>query len=641
MIKKNSLSFRIISRVLLITISLFVLILTGYYYYARNIIRESTRENAIQLAGNLVGKIDQILQPMEKIPEMFAATMELGVFDPDSLMPVLEIILKRNHNVYGTAIAFEPDYFPEKGLYQMFYAYREGNEIKTMMLGDRNYDYFYMDWYQIPATLREPYWSEPYFDEGAGNILMSTYSVPFYCNKRGKRQLAGIATVDLELEWLTDIVSEVKFFESGYAFMISRNGVAVTHPDKTQIMNSSAYSIAEEWNAPILREIGRELLQGISRFREYHIPGRDKQWIYYRNLNSNLWSIGVVYPEKEMYASLQQMNTILIVLIAAGLLLLTGIIGGTVNRLAAPLGLFAKSARIIAQGNFDVKLPPVKSNDEMQELHSAFTHMQNQLAQYVEHLKETTAAKEKIESELRIAREIQLSMIPHTFPPFPDLPQITLFAMLKSAKEVGGDLYDFFVIDRNKFCFAIGDVSGKGVPASLFMAVTRTLLRSISDKEKSASAIMEALNKSLAFNNESSMFVTFFLGILDLGNGMLSYANAGHNPPVLIRKDGKVTLFESANAIPLGLFEDFSYPESQIKMQAGDVIFAYTDGVNEAENENMMLFGEKQMLRILEQSSVHAEPMELIKRMEQAIEEHVHGFPQSDDITMMTIKYND
>jgi len=641
MIKKNSLSFRIISRVLLITISLFVLILTGYYYYARSIIRESTRENAIQLAGNLVGKIDQILQPMEKIPEMFAATMELGVFDPDSLMPVLEIILKRNHNVYGTAIAFEPDYFPEKGLYQMFYAYREGDEIKTMMPGGRDYEYFYMDWYQIPAMLGEPHWSEPYFDEGAGNILMATYSVPFYCHREGRRQLAGIATVDLELEWLTDIVSEVKFFESGYAFMISRNGVAVTHPDKTQIMNSSAYSIAEEWNAPILREIGRELLQGISRFREYHIPGRDKQWIYYRNLNSNLWSIGVVYPEKEMYASLQQMNTILIVLIAAGLLLLTGITGGTVNRLAAPLGLFAKSARIIAQGNFNVKLPPVKSRDEMQELHSAFTHMQNQLAQYVEHLKETTAAKEKIESELRIAREIQLSMIPHTFPPFPDLPQITLFAMLKSAKEVGGDLYDFFVIDRNKFCFAIGDVSGKGVPASLFMAVTRTLLRSISDKEKSASAIMEALNKSLAFNNESSMFVTFFLGILDLGNGMLSYANAGHNPPVLIRKGGKVKVFESANAIPLGLFEDFSYPESQIKLQAGDVIFAYTDGVNEAENESMMLFGEKQMLRILEQSSVHAEPMELIKRMEQAIEEHVHGFPQSDDITMMTIKYND
>jgi len=641
MIKKNSLSFRIITRILLVTISLFILILTGYYYYTRNIIRESTRENAIQLAGNLVGKIDQILQPLEKIPQMVAATMELGVLNTDSLIPILEVILKRNPNIYGTSVAFEPNYLPEKGEYHMLYAHREGDKIVTMVLGGKEYDYFYMDWYQTPAMLREPYWSEPYFDDGAGNILMATYSVPFYCQKGGRRQFAGIVTIDIELEWLTDIITEVKIFESGYTFMISRNGVALTHPDKTNIINQSAYSIAEEWNAPILREMGRDLLQGISRFREYQIPGRDKQWIYYRNLNSNLWSIGVIYPEKEMFASLHQLNTILIILIVAGLLLLSGIIAGMVNQLAAPLESFATSARKIAEGNFNVKLPPVKSKDEMRELHNAFTHMQDQLAQYVENLKETTAAKEKIESELRIAREIQLSMIPHTFPPFPDLPQITLYATLKSAKEVGGDLYDFFVLDQNKFCFAIGDVSGKGVPASLFMAVTRTLLRSISDKEKSAAAIMEALNKSLAFNNESNMFVTFFLGILDLNKGILSYSNAGHNPPVLIKKGGEVQLFETAKAIPLGLFEDFSYTESQLKMQTGDMIFAFTDGVNEAENEKNVLFGDKQMLRILEQSSIHANPKDLIKKMEQAIEEHVQGFPQSDDITMMTIKYNE
>ncbi len=641
MIKKNSLSFRIITRTLLVTISLFVMILTGYYFYARKIILESTQENAIQLAGNLVGRIDQTLQPMEKIPQMLAATLELGVFNPDSLLPVLEEILKRNQNIYGTCIAFQPYFLHGKGEYHMLYAHREGEKIETMILGGEDYDYFYMDWFQIPSMLSEPYWSEPYYDEGAGNILMATYSAPFYCIRSGKRQLAGIATVDIELDWLTNMVNEIKIFESGYAFMISRNGVAITHPDRTQIMNNSIYSIAEEWNAPILREIGRDLSQGMSRFREYQISGRDKQWIYYRNLNSNLWSIGVIYPEKEMFASLYQMNTILIILIIAGLLLLTVIISGTIDRLAAPLSVFASSARQIAEGNFNVKLPPVKSRDEIKELHNSFTHMQNQLAEYVEHLKETTAAKEKIESELRIAREIQLAMIPHTFPPFPDLPQITLFAMLKSAKEVGGDLYDFFIIDQNKFCFAIGDVSGKGVPASLFMAVTRTLLRSISDKEKSASAIMEALNRSLAFNNESSMFVTFFLGVLDLNTGILSYANAGHNPPVLIRKSGKIETIESVTAIPLGLFDDFSYSESQIKLHSGDIIYAYTDGVNEAENESHDLFGEKQMISILEEASLQANPRELVKRMEQALEEHVRGYPQSDDITMMTIMYNE
>ncbi len=639
MIKRQSLSFRIITRVLAVTILLFVVILTGYYYYSRDLIKESTRSHAIGLAGNVVGKIEDVLQPMEKIPQMLAATLEMGLFPEDSLFSALKTIVKRNPEIYGTCIAFEPYHFPQKGQYNMLYAYRKQDSIVTVNLGSEEYDYFYMDWYQIPSMLKTPYWSEPYYDEGAGNIMMATYSVPFYCLRAGERRFAGIVTVDLELEWLTDIVSEVRIFETGYVFMISRKGVAVTHPVKSYIMNSSIFSISEDWNAPILREIGRELFRGESKFREYNIQGRPKQWIYYRNLNSNLWSIGVIFPDSEMFASLRQMNSMFILFIAAGLVLLTIIIGGTVNRLASPLTHFAASARTIAEGNFDVKLPPVKSRDEMLELHNAFSHMQLELARYVENLKETTAAKEKIESELRIAREIQMSMIPHSFPPFPDLPQVSLFAMLKSAKEVGGDLYDFFILDKNKFCFAIGDVSGKGVPASLFMAVTRTLLRSIADKTKTVRSITRILNDSLAMNNDSCMFVTFFLGILDLNDGSVKYTNAGHNPPALIRNDGEVTLLETTKSIPLGLNEDFFFEERTMKLSHGDKLFLYTDGVSEAENEQFNLFGEEKMLASLKKLNP-ANPKDLIIGMEAEIEQHVAGYPQSDDITMMTIMYN-
>jgi len=185
----------------------------------------------------------------------------------------------------------------------------------------------------------------------------------------------------------------------------------------------------------------------------------------------------------------------------------------------APITEFAKSARIIAEGDFEGKLPKVVSKDELLELHNSFTHMQQELAKYVENLRDATAAKEKIESELRIARDIQLSMIPSTFPPYPDLPQVDLFAFLKSVREVGGDLYDFFLIDKTKFCFPIGDVSGKGVPASLYMAVTRTLLRTIADKVQSQGEIVNILNKSLTANKTNNMFVTFFLGIIDLETG--------------------------------------------------------------------------------------------------------------------------
>jgi sigma-B regulation protein RsbU (phosphoserine phosphatase) len=323
-----------------------------------------------------------------------------------------------------------------------------------------------------------------------------------------------------------------------------------------------------------------------------------------------------------------------------GLSLLTFFTVKIINSITAPLSKFAESARLIAEGNFNVRLPEIKTEDEMRELFNSFSYMQKELDQYMINLKDTTTAKEKIESELRIAREIQMAMIPHIFPPFPDLPQVDVFAVLKSAKEVGGDLYDFFVIDGNKFCFAIGDVSGKGVPASLYMAVTRTLVRSISDRETSPSGIVSSLNRSLSLNNESSMFVTFFLGVLDLFTGVVTYCNAGHNPPVIIRADGETVMLNNTTSIPAGLFEDAAYGELSLKLESGDKIFLYTDGVSEAEDVENVLFGENNLMKILRENATDS-PKSLIRKMEEALMKHVKGHTQSDDITMLTIVYNE
>jgi len=640
--KKTTLSYHIIRNVLLFCIGLFLVIFSVYYYFTRNTIRDTTRENAIFLANHTVNRIEQVLTPAEKIPEIVAKMLESAFLRKDSLIPFMKSMLSVNKNVYGSIIAYEPDYFPEQGMYFAPYVCRQGDTIYSSVLGDKNYEYFYMDWYQIPKMTNAPYWSEPYFDEGGGNVLMTTYSVPFYTYKEGKRTFSGIVTVDISLEWLTEIMSQVKILNSGYAFLLSRNGVIIAHPNKDYVMNQTIFTIAKENNQPAMRETGRNMIQGKSNFESAGFRSKwksGKLWINYATLPSSHWSIGVIYPDEEMFASLHKINIILVVLILIGLSLLSFVIYKIVNNLTSPLKHFAESARLIAAGNFNVRLPEIKTEDEMKELHNSFSYMQKELGEYIVNLKDTTAAKEKIESELRIAKEIQMSMIPHIFPPFPDLPQIDVFAVLKSAKEVGGDLYDFFVIDGNKFCFAIGDVSGKGVPASLFMAVTRTLVRSISDKEFSPSVIVGTLNKSISQNNESSMFVTFFLGVLDLSNGELKYTNAGHNPPVIIKKNKEAVMFEKTKFIPVGLFEDFEYGESTLKLETGDKIFLYTDGVSEAENCENELFGDGTIMDIIGRN-VTAPPRELIHKMEEGISAHVNGFTQSDDITMMTIVYN-
>ncbi|OFY38402.1 MAG: hypothetical protein A2X18_02725 [Bacteroidetes bacterium GWF2_40_14] len=640
--KKTTLSRHIIRNVLLFCIALFLVTFSVYYYFTRNTIRETTRENAIFLANNTVNRIEQVLTPAEKIPEIVAKMLESAFLSKDSLIPFLKSMLSINKNVYGSIIAYEPDYFPEQGMYFAPYVCRQGDTIHSVVLGDKNYEYFYMDWYQIPKMTNAPYWSEPYFDEGGGNVLMTTYSVPFYTYKDGKRTFSGIVTVDISLEWLTEIMSQVKILNTGYAFLLSRNGVIITHPNKDYVMNQTIFTIAKENNQPAMRETGRNMIQGKSNFESAGFRSKwkaGKLWINYAALPSSHWSIGVIYPDDEMFASLHKINIILLILILVGLSMLSFVIYKIVNKLTSPLKHFAASARLIAAGNFNVHLPEIKTEDEMKELHNSFSFMQKELGDYIVTLKDTTTAKEKIESELRIAKEIQMSMIPHIFPPFPDLPQIDVFAVLKSAKEVGGDLYDFFVIDGNKFCFAIGDVSGKGVPASLFMAVTRTLVRSISDKESSPSVIVGTLNKSISLNNESSMFVTFFLGVLDLSNGELKYTNAGHNPPVIIKKNKEAVMFDKTKFIPVGLFEDFDYGQSSIQLEPGDKIFLYTDGVSEAENSESELFGDGTIMDIIGRN-VTAPPRELIHKMEEGISAHVNGFAQSDDITMMTIVYN-
>jgi len=636
--KRSSLAFKIIIRILFFTILLGAAIFSTYYYFTRSKIESDTRSNAIFLADNTIKKIEEIIKQAEMLPNNLSWMLESGAIPKDSIMPFLSKLVKNNSIIYASAIAFEPNVFAPGVAAYAPYAYRSGNKIETMDLWSETYNYFIWDWYQIPATLKEPYWCEPYYDEGGGGALMTTYSVPFYINKGGDRTLGGIITVDISLDWLTEIVRSIKIFDTGYAFVISRNGVYVTHPQHENIMNQTIFTRAKELDEPILREIGRDMINGKSSLISKELKELGKIWIYHTQIPSTKWALGVVYPHNEMYAGLHNINIIIFLLSIFGLSLLVIFTIRIINHQTSPLATFAKSARTIASGNFNTELPKAANSYEMRELHDSFDFMQKELSNYIANLQETTSAKEKIESELRIAREIQMGMIPHIFPAFPELLEIDLFATLLSAKEVGGDLYDFFLIDNNRMCFAIGDVSGKGIPASLFMAVTRTLLRSVADKNKTCAQIVSSINKTLSLNNESNMFVTFFLGILDIKTGELKYCNAGHNPPVVIRNKKEVSFFNITKAIPVGLFEDYSYTEEIMQLAVGDQVFLYTDGLTEAEDVNNNLFGDNMLLQVL---SKHAseKPCQLIDQATKAVAIHVNGHIQSDDLTMMSIIY--
>ena len=253
----------------------------------------------------------------------------------------------------------------------------------------------------------------------------------------------------------------------------------------------------------------------------------------------------------------------------------------------------------------------------------------------MEDLKTTTAAKASIENELEIAHGIQMSMLPKKYPAFPDRTDVDVYGQVTPAKAVGGDLYDFFIHDEKLF-FCIGDVSGKGIPASLVMAVTCSLFRNIAAHTTKPEIIVTGLNEALCTNNETNMFVTVFAGVLDLKTGHLSYSNAGHDMPLLIDDNG-VTILSCDPNVPAGVSADWTFTSQQLVLKEGATLFLYTDGLNEAEDVRHNQFGMKRMLDVANGAS--SRPEELVNTMKQAVEQFVGGADQSDDLTMFAIQY--
>jgi len=316
-----------------------------------------------------------------------------------------------------------------------------------------------------------------------------------------------------------------------------------------------------------------------------------------------------------------------------------------VNRISQPLKQLATHAGRLATQDFsepvtgpsDIDGLPKKSRDEVGELAESFITMERALRQSVRELKETTAAKERIESELKIAREIQMSMVPKLFPPFPLRPEFDLYATLVPAREVGGDFYDFFFIDDNRLCFAIGDVSGKGVPASLFMAVTTTLFRTTAVRVSRPDEILFLLNRELCRGNESCMFVTVFCAILDIRTGEVEYSNGGHNLPYFV-SHAETRPLRNTGGMALGFTEDVTYRSEKIMLRAGDGLFLYTDGVTEAMDEGENQFSEPRLEEFLQQAN-GSSATEIIRGAVDQVRRHSAGAPQSDDITALSLKY--
>ena len=599
--------------------------------------------------------------------------------DPDKLCDIMRNIVEKNRMVRSCGLSFVDSYFPKKGRWCCPYAVRpDSGDVETRIIGDGHQNYLKAEWFLEALAADSAYWSKPFFDGRDSVTPLTAYMIPIH--DKGGRTVA-ILGADLKLDLITatgmsfvnmngnNMTFYVSDTHSGgismydddmaemwkerglrllsYNFIIDSAGTFIAHPDSSYVLKKNYFELAKTTADTLDDYIGRQMTQGRSgtyqdaRRRIAHIEmfGQDvNAYVFFQPIPQAKWSVGLVVPRFLIDGYAFGIGLSMIVLIGLGLL--AGRIVGrfVIRRMVRPLTKLAESANEVAKGNFTAPLPRIKHDDEIGLLRDSFEGMQHSLTAYIHELKDTTASKAAIEQELKTAHDIQMSMLPKTFPPYPERDDVDIFGMLTPAKDVGGDLFDFYIRDEKLF-FCIGDVSGKGVPASLVMAMTRSLFRNVSLHVSEPNVIVGALNAAVADGNESNMFVTVFLGVLDLQTGVLQYCNAGHNSPLLIG-EGVETLACDAN-VPIGVMDDWSYSRQEIQLEKPTIIFLYTDGLSEAEDSMHGQFGEERINRTAKAQAAEGiiEPAALVSAMNDEVHRFVDEAEQSDDLTMLAIKY--
>jgi sigma-B regulation protein RsbU (phosphoserine phosphatase) len=630
---QRKLSIRVSLWVVLFAAIIFNIALGFFFYQARSAVRQEAINRAMQTLEKTSLRVEGILNRVEVATNMTEWLVKRHPDVADSMFVYSRGMLLNNPDFYNCSIAFEPYYFKDKGLYFSAYSKHMGDSVRTIQGGSDLYQYFYTDWYLMPTLLDQPCWTEPYMDIDAPTN--TSEMVTSFCRaiKDDNGKIIGVINTSLSINWLSQTISAVKPYPNSYSIMIGRGGTYFVHPDSTKITRQTIFTQTFEEPDTALTALGHAMQHGEEGMKQMHMNGQ-KCYVFYKPLGKTGCSMAIVCPESDIFGGFDHLRNSVRAIVLVGLLLMLFFFIRIITTELKPLRRLAEEAETIASGHFETKLPELQRIDEIGQLSNSFSGMQHSLVKYIEELKDTTAQKASIESDLRIASGIQMAMLPKIFPPYPERDDIDIYGKLVSAKEVGGDLFDFFIRDEKLF-FCIGDVSGKGVPAALVMAVTRALFRAVAAHESMPDRIINNMNETLSTNNESDMFVTMFIGVLDLLSGRMRYCNAGHDVPILIGSG--IGMLPCDSNIPVGVMQDWEYTLQETTIDPLTTIFLYTDGLTEAEDINHAQFQEKRIIDVIQQAP--NEPQQIILAMTQAVHQFVGNAEQSDDLTMLALQY--
>ena len=513
-------------------------------------------------------------------------------------------------------------------------------------------------WYRQAVAEGKLVFSDVEYDYRTGRLCV-TCSLPVYGTDGA---LLGVAGADIFLDDMQRAIQQ-STEAGGFLGVVNQSGhliIAPTGNEAFQVMNSDEAVDLRVSRYEELAALVRDGMQGKTDVRLVHaageayyavcVPMKTVGWMLLAGYSQSAAEMPVRQLEGD-YQAIQaeavaayhskSAGSKTIVWIILAVLLVAMLLGAGLmsKRIVKPLNTITKRISELDEGNLEFKMEDAyRTGDEVEELAQSFANISHKTVEYLDTVKRVTAEKERIGAELSLATQIQAAMLPHIFPPFPDRTDFDIYASMDPAKEVGGDFYDYFLIDDDHLGMVMADVSGKGVPAALFMMASKIILQSVAMLGKSPGEILTKTNEAICSNNEAQMFVTVWIGILELSTGKLTCANAGHEYPVLKRADGAFELYKDKHGFVIGGMAGIRYKEYEIQLSPGAKLFVYTDGVPEATNAHQELFSTDRMLAALNEHR-EATPMEALENVRKAVDAFVQDAEQFDDLTMMCMEY--
>lgn len=588
------------------------------------------------------GQLEKISLQLEKeivSIEVLSTNIEPFVHHVIDSRPVSDVgvqdivreVLEINPNVLSFGIALDPSYVGNN--YFCMYGRRENDSIIIDRVGGPDHDYTLKAWFRNPYLTGQPYWSDPITDpEVQSNGMICSYTSPLYGEDGA---FIGVCRTVITLSRLAELMTKFQPYEHSYNFMLGKDASYVVYPQDDSVIVQPFSAANAFFHDSTMTEAVRRMQQGGSGMQKLDHNGK-REYLFFKHVPSTQWAVALVCPYKDVYGEITELIIWMIIFLGVALVVLALFLRAIVGTITHPIRKMSQSALLFAAGDFDASLPEVTTEDEVRDLNNSLDYMRNSIMDYMTKWQENIANTKRIESELSIAHDIQMDMLPRADRILDLGDDVDIAAVLNPAREVGGDFYDFS-IDGNRLYLVIGDVSGKGMPSALLMAVTQNLIRTLMYNSEPLQ-VVRMVNTAVKESNHSNMFVTLFLGVLDLESGQLRFCSAGHDTPFIVESDGSVHQIVADTNIPLGCVEDYDFQEQQVVMNEGSTIVLYTDGITEAENEERELYGPERLAKRLFDTQ-NCTARQIIERITTDVVRHSAGAPQSDDITMLVAHY--